>query len=225
MAKSNQRNKAIALREKGESIKEIAKIIKVSKSSVSIWCRDIVLTEKQIQELHNRMVSKSYVGRMKGAVMQHQKRLERASKEERIGINEIGELSKRDLLIALTALYWGEGSKKKRELSINNSDPEMVKFLIRIFRKLFNVEKERFIFRVGINIIHKSRDKEIKEYWSNVTRISLSQFRQTVFIKAKNKKKYSNFATHYGTLRINITKSIDIYYRMMGLIKGLNKEI
>lgn len=225
MAKSNERNKAIALRQKGKSIKQIAQKLKVSKSSVSLWCRDVTLSPKQIQSLHEKMVRGSYLGRMVGSKMQHEKRMQRVSESEKRGLEEIGKLSKRDLLISLIALYWGEGSKKKRELFINNSDPEMVQFLMKAFEELFDVKKDRFILAVGINIIHKHRDKEIREYWSDITNIPLEQFRKTIFIKAKNKKNYSNFATHYGTLRINISRSIDIYYRIMGLIKGLKNNI
>src|ERR1700735_2175098 len=100
MAKSEQRKKAVALRQKGESIKESAKIVKASKSSVSIWCQDIVLTKKQIQMLHKRMVTKSYSGRMKGARMQHEMRVKREREGAQLGMQEIGKLSKRDLLIA-----------------------------------------------------------------------------------------------------------------------------
>lgn len=123
----------------------------------------------------------------------------------------------------MTALYWGEGTKKKREFSLNNSDPEMVGFLMKIFRKILKIDEDRFIFNIGINVIHKKRDKEIKEYWSKVTGVPVGHFRKTIFIKAKNRKKYENFKTHYGTIRINIKKSIDIYYRTMGLIKGLTE--
>jgi len=56
MAKSKERNRAIELRKKGESIKVIAKKIGVSKSSTSIWCRDIILSPMQIQKLHESMV-------------------------------------------------------------------------------------------------------------------------------------------------------------------------
>lgn len=88
----------------------------------------------------------------------------------------------------LVALYWGEGSKKKRELFIINSDPEMIKFLLDAFRRLFKIENDRFILGVGINIIHKEREEEIKDYWSKITGIPKSRFRKTIFSKSKNKK-------------------------------------
>lgn len=221
MAKVIEREKAIHLRQNGKSIKNIARELYVSKSSASLWCRDVKLTSAQIKKLHGDMIRGSYAGRIQGAKIQHEKRIERERRAEIIGIKKIGKLSKRDLLIALTALYWGEGSKKKRELFIVNSDPDMVRFLLRLFRELFGIRDDRFILGVGINIVHKNRDGEIKKYWSKVTGISAERFRKTIFTRVKNKKKYKNFGNYYGMLRINVSKSIDIYNEIMGLIKGL----
>lgn len=222
MAKTLEKDKAIASRKKGESIKDIAKLLNIAKSTISIWCRDIKLTPSQISKLHKKMVSGSYAGRMKGARIQYEKRLNKIIEADKNGKKIIGSLSKRDLLIASVGLYWGEGSKKNRKLSLNNSDPKMVKFIIASFQKIWLVEKKDFVLRVGINNIHKKRDKEVRKYWSKITEIPLEQFRKTVFIKANNKKKYKNFRIHYGTLTIGVSKSSHIYYQMMGLINGLS---
>lgn len=225
MAKSRERNRAIELRKKGESIKAIAKKIGVSKSSVSIWCRDIILTSAQIKRLHESMVKGGYVGRMKGARAQYERRLRVIEQARENGKLAIGGLSERDLLISFISLYWGEGSKKSRQFAINNSDSEMVQFIIKAIRKLWGIKKERFVLTIGINQIYKKREKEVQNYWSKVTDMSKSQFRKTIFIKAKNKKHYDNFKNHYGTLTVKIKKSSDIYYKTMGLIKGLAESI
>jgi len=221
MAKSIEKNKALYFRQKGKSIKEIAKKIGVAKSTVSLWCRDIKLTADQLKNLHKRMIWGSYKGRLKGARIQYEKRLKRIKDAEDNGIKIIGKLSDRDLLLSGIALYWGEGSKKNRGAFFTNSDPEIIKFIIKWFRKIFNVRKEEFILRVGINKIHKKRVDEVINYWSKITKISKKQFRKTTLIKTKNKKFYNNFAIHYGTLTIKIKKSSGIYYQIMGLIKGL----
>jgi len=225
MAKVIERRKAINLRKKGKSIKTIAKVLNISKSTISIWCRDIKLTKKQIERLHESMVRGSYSGRIKGAKLQHEKRIKREKEAKILGIKEIGKLSERDLLMVLVALYWGEGAKKKREFFIVNSDPDMIKFMLNALRKIFTIKNDRFILGVAINTIHKGRDEEIKDYWSKITKIPKSRFRKTIFIKSKNKKIYDNFQNYHGMLRINISKSIDIYNRMIGLIRGLNVGI
>lgn len=221
MAKTKEKNKALELRNKGESIKDIAKNLGIAKSTVSLWCRDIVLTPKQTKRLYRKMVKGGYKGRMKGARVQYERRLKKIKDYQKKGIEEIGKLSNRDLLIAGLALYWGEGSKKTRCVSFCNSDPETIKFIIKFLKKVFKIKKNRLTAYIGINIIHKNRIEEVEDYWSRVTGISRNQFTKTTLIKARNKKNYSNFQTHYGTIIIKVRKSGDLYYRIMGLIKAL----
>lgn len=127
MAKFQKRIKARQLRRKGESVKEIAQKLKVAKGTASIWCRDIELTPRQIQNLHKRMVIGGYKGRLKGA------RLQKERKEQKIkyylieGIKDIGKLNKR-VFIAGLSLYWGEGSKKGVGVRFYNSNPSIIRF-------------------------------------------------------------------------------------------------
>ena len=51
MAKFKEKILARKLRKQGKSIKNIAKIINVSKSSVSRWCNDILLSGLQKENL------------------------------------------------------------------------------------------------------------------------------------------------------------------------------
>lgn len=51
MAKFKEKMLARELRFQGKSIKNIAKIIGVSKSTTSLWCNDIFLSETQKENL------------------------------------------------------------------------------------------------------------------------------------------------------------------------------
>jgi len=53
----------------------------------------------------------------------------------------LGVLSDRDLLIAGTALYAGEGSKTPGELRFANSDPAMIELFLRWRHALFDVDE------------------------------------------------------------------------------------
>jgi len=223
MAKSKEKNRAFKLRQKGESIKDIAKRLKIAKSTVSWWCRGIKLTPEQVQRLHEKMVKSGYKGRMKGARMQYKRRLKKIEKWKKKGIERIRRLSNRDLLIAGIALYWGEGARKRRGVSFSNSDPKMIKFMIRFFREVWKIDKSRFTGYIGINKIHKNRIEEVENYWSKTTKIPREQFTKTTLIKAKNKKDYKNFPVYYGTLTIKIRRSAELYYEIKGLIEALAK--
>ena len=171
------------------------------------------------------MVRGSYKGRLKGARIQYERRLERIKNAEKRGVELIGNLTNRDLLISGICLYWAEGSRKRRVAAFTNYDPETVKFMMKWFIRIFKVNKKDFSLRVGINKIHAGRLDEVISFWSKITKIPKCQFWKTTLIKTKNKKFYNNFPVHYGTITIRIKKSSDIYYQIMGLIKGLSNSI
>ena len=75
MAKSELKLKARKLRRSGISINKIAKKLTVSKSSVSIWTRDIFLSEGQLDKLRKSMVKGAEIGRLKSVLVKKEKKL------------------------------------------------------------------------------------------------------------------------------------------------------
>ena len=221
MAKSKEKNLAIILRREGKSVKDIARKLGVSKSTVSLWCRDIFLSKSQILRLHEKMVEGGYKGRLKGARMQYERRLEREKEFKKQGFGRISQLSDREFLVAGAALYWGEGQKKGREVRVSNSDPELIKFIIDWFKKEWGISYDRFTAFIIINKTHEKRLKEVENYWLEVTKFSRWQFTKTILVDRKNKKNYSNFPNHYGTLTIRIKKPTTLHHQIIGLIEGL----
>lgn len=221
MSKFKEKIKARELRKQGQSIKEIAKKLNVSKSSASIWCRDIELTKIQIARLDERKLKGGYKGRLKGAKIQREKYLKKVKKLEKEGFNQIRKLSKKDILIAGIALYWGEGNRKWHISGFGNSDSRMIVFMIFWFKKILGIDEKRLSLHVGINQIHENRIKKVEKYWSEITGIPKNQFTKTIFQKVKNKKIYKNHNSYYGTLHIRIRKSSDLQHKIHGLINAL----
>lgn len=223
MAKSKEQFLARGLRKNGLSIKEIAGKLRVSKSSASRWCSDILLTEEQTQKLHEKMVRGSYKGRMIGARMQKERKKKRIEECLLKARSDIFELTEKELLVAGLSLYWGEGSKSYSGVRFHNSDPAAIQFAMKWFKKSLKIEDDRFLMYVNINEIHKKRLGDVLKYWSEITKIPLGQFRKPILIKAKNKKFYENFSDHYGTLSIRIAKSGYLLYQILGWIKALKE--
>jgi len=221
MAKFLLKNKARELRRKGISVKKIAEYLKVSKSSASIWTRDIILTVEQLEKLRNAMLHGSELGRIKGAFIQKERRLKFIKESRNEGIAELSSINERELLIAGLALYWGEGSKKSQEVEFCNSDPKMIQFLLLWLKECFKIMPNEIKCCVGINQMHRKREKIVKDYWSEVSGIPISQFRKTSLKKVKNRKVYENFNEHYGTLSVIVTKPSRFYFKILGLIEGL----
>lgn len=221
MAKSIQRIKAREMRSKGMSINEIADLLSVSKSSASIWCRDIKLTKKQIKSLAKKQLIGSYIGRIKGAETQKRKRIKEIESLRNQGIKDIGKLTEKEFFTAGVALYWGEGLKTGGITGLVNSDPKVILFMIAWFKKFCDATNDNFICRVGINTLHHNRVKDVEKYWNKLTGIPLSQFTKTGLYKSTSKKIYENHNEHYGTLRIKIRKGARLQRKILGWIEGL----
>jgi len=223
MTKFIYKNKALRLRKNGKSINEIAEKLKIAKSTISLWCRDIKLTAKQIERLTKRQISGSYKGRMKFLERIRKERMKEVTLLRKQGINEIGKLTKRDLFIAGIAMYWSEGYTYSggEQVGFTNSDPKMILLILKWFKEICKISKDKIFLQVKINKIHKNRIKRIENYWSNLTKIPLLQFNKTILLKTKVKKVYPNPNIYYGTLRILIHGGTKLRRRINGWIAGL----
>lgn len=223
MAKYKLRLKARELRKKGNSVNEIARELQVSKSSVSWWVRDIVLTEIQIALLKEKESKGKELGRFKTMQIMREKRAKYIEEFDKAGSRRLSTLTKNEFFILGLSLYWAEGGKtiRNKRVEFCNSDPRMIKFLLLWLVTAFEVPKEDLRCVVGINQIHASREEIVKKYWSEVTEIPLDQFRKTSLKKVTSTKVYDNFDSHYGTLSVLVAKSTSLYFEIMGLIRAL----
>lgn len=221
MAKFAERKKARGLRRKGKSIKNIARMLNVTPGSVSLWCRDIMLTPQQIDRLRVGQIRAGYAGRMKGAQMQKERRLTLIEQLRQSARRDIKHLNKRELFLTGLGIYAGEGYKYRNVAGLTNSDPQIIKFMIRWFKEICNVTRDRFTCEVGINESHRYRIREVEKFWTQSTSIPLSQFRKPSFKKVKSKKIYENPEAHFGTLAIRIRKSAELEYKILGWLHAL----
>src|SRR6266568_887439 len=143
MAKSKEKLQAHKMRRLGMSINDIAKKLCVSKGSISLWCRDIVLTKTQRSVLHDNMINSGHKGRMLGAAANRQKRENNISIANEHAEKIIQNISERDLLLLGLGLYWGEGSKNtENRFTLVNSDPLIIKTIIRWLQEIMHVPQE-----------------------------------------------------------------------------------
>src|SRR5690606_1958280 len=113
---------------------------------------------------------------------------QRIKMNKELGADSMGLISKRDMLMIGYGLYWGEGYKYENcELGFTNSNLGIIKFYINWLR-LFNISKGDLIFRLTINEIFKSKEKEIKEFWIKNLQVRPEQFSATTFTKTTLKK-------------------------------------
>lgn len=175
--KLKERFKAQTLRRKGLPYSAILKQVSVSKSTISFWLRDVVLTPSQNEKL--------LVGRQRsrflGAKAQQQKRIEHTKRIISESKSEFIKLLKRPLFLAGLMLYWAEGDKHALErVKFTNSDPAMIQLMMRWFREVCHVPEEKFRIALHTHNLHSS--PEIKKYWQEVTKVRDYNF-QKVYVK------------------------------------------
>jgi len=218
--KLDEKFKARVLRRQGKSINEVKNILNVSKASVSLWVRDIVLTTKQ-----KKLLSKN--GRSVESI--EKRRLSRISNTQsktniaiEIAKKEITNISKNDLKIIGISLYLGEGGKTKRGIArLTNSDPAIIKIIMRFFREICRVEESKF--RGHIHTFSKNNKKESEKYWSKISGIPISQFYKT-YIKQSIASKNKRNTLQYGTFDVSVNDT-QLFLKILGWMNKLKELI
>jgi transcriptional regulator with XRE-family HTH domain len=210
------RAKARDLRKQGLNYEQIAAELGVSKSSVSLWVRDLPrpagLSPEACRERSAARVSEYWAA-------------ERPAREAALmvvrnaAMAEIGQLTERELLIAGAVTYWCEGGKNKPHrrddrVSFINSDPGLVRFFLR-FLEVAGVERELLIFRV---YVHENADvASAQHFWLDVTRARPAQFRPPTLKRNNPATVRKNTGSDYhGCLRIDVRRSASLYIKIEG---------
>lgn len=225
MAKSREKLRARELRAKGKSIKWIAKELLVSPGSVSLWCRDVRLSEEQIEQLQKQAKDPYYGKRLDNVLKQQRIRKEKTRRLKREGRELINEISKRELLLIGTALYWAEGYKKDSQAGLGSSDPIMILMIVKWLKECFGYKLDDLMFRVTVNEAHEYRIDSIVNYWANLLEVGRDKFHKPFYQRVKWKKVYENPEKYYGVLRIRVRKSVDFLRKIHGMIEGLKMNV
>jgi transposase-like protein len=215
-AKDELRAQARQLRADGQKYNDIAARLGVSKSSVSLWVRDLP-TPPRLSHEENRKRSAAGVRRYwetEGKV-----REARHAKERAAAAAEIGELTDREILIAGAIAYWCEGTKTKPHrqnycVIFTNSDPGLIRLFLR-FLDTAGVQRSDLVFSV---YIHETADvAAAHQFWLKVTQACPEQFLKPMLKGHKPKTTRRNVGEDYhGCLRINVHRSSALLRKIEG---------
>jgi predicted transcriptional regulator len=159
-----EQEEARRLRAENRTLQEIADKLGVSKSSVSLWVRDVPFTP-----------SKRRWGPQRRPNSLHEAKVRQIEELNAAGLERIGTLSEEAFLAAGIALYAGEGGKTGNEVVFANTDPAMVAFFCAWLRCFFDIDESRLRVRV---YLHEGLDRDAAEqFWSDVSGVPIAQFR------------------------------------------------
>ncbi len=214
--KTLEKKKAIVLRKQGESIKDIAKALGVAKSSISVWVRDVQLTKKQLSELSRGGFSKDVIEKRRTTRLSNEQ-IKRESIMHLAG-KDITKISKYELRLIGLCLYWGEGGKTNQGIArVSNSDPVVIKVMMRFFREISLVEEKKF--RGHIHTYSHLNAKVAEKYWSEVSGIPCKQFYKT-YIKKSISSLGKRDKLPYGTFDIYVCDT-KLFLGIMGQIQKI----
>jgi len=213
------KQEAQKMRGKGISYNKIVSKLHIPKSTVSDWCKDVKLTEKQINKLYAAKKQGAIKGSFIAAKRKQDKRIFQTREMFKKGFQEIGKLTKRERLVIGIALYAAEGTKIDKGCCLSNSDPKVIKFMVHWFQEFGNVSKEKF--RGAIWLHEGLNEAKAKQFWSEVTDIPLSQFYKTYRAKDKKfSKKIRKNIHEYGIFSFYVNDT-NLLRKIMGWIGGI----
>jgi hypothetical protein len=220
-AKDDLRETAMAMRSEGRSYREIREVVGVSKSTLSLWLRDVPLTEDQQRALDQRAPAATTSRHAQNRALAAQRRA-RIRAEARAQIPGLGES---ELFVAGVVAYWAEGAKNKpwrtgQAVAFMNSDPRLIQLFLSWLR-LVGVSPARLIFRLHI---HESADAaEAVAFWSKTVDAPASQFGNTT-LKVHNPKTVRKNVgeQYYGCLVVYVRNSAALNLQIEGWFEGLS---
>ncbi|MGW5973098.1 hypothetical protein [Streptomyces sp. NPDC055186] len=217
-AKDGLRAKARELRLRGWTYDRIEAELGCSRSSVSLWVRDLPKPER------TRTPEESAAIARRGWEAKLRIRDEERQRTKEAAEQAIGDLSPRELFLVGVGLYWAEGGKDKpydrrENVTFVNSDPGMVKVFL-AWLDLVGVERERLRFTV---MIHENADVAGAErYWAELVHADRRAFNKTTLKRHNPKTVRKNVGDACrGCLVIKVLKGADLYRRIEGSWYGI----
>lgn len=217
MARIDEHKKALALRKSGMSYSQISNILKINKSTLSGWLKDLPLSKERVLELraHNPVRIARYQETMR------KKRTTRRDDVYESVCKDMqgGKMSKE--IYAGFYLYWAEGTKSAPcTVALTNSDPSMIIFFIAWLTKLG-------VSRSDMKVkLHLYSDMDISAsitFWSQKIGIPKTQFYKPYIKETTSISKIYKGMFAHGTCSV-VYHNRDVYEYVLAVIKYLQEK-
>ncbi len=194
--KSAEKQRALFLRAQGLSYNDILKEVGVSKSTLSLWLRDIPLTDEQIAQIENKISA----GREKFSRNERKRRDIRWGEYRLEAEGEYEFLSSNPQFMFGLALYIGEGSKTNQNgLCLSNCDPRVISSGLRFFETIGIPDGS---MRCAIHLHPGLCVTTAEQYWQNVTGLASTSFQKTTAALSRASAGHKVNIQRYGTCHI-----------------------
>ena len=183
------------------SLGAIAAELEVSKSSVSLWVRDIELTPQQEAALLEQNPARN--GQLLGMRVRRNR-----CREQRIAAQQHGrDLARRHEPehVAGCMLYWAEGSKARNVAQLVNADSDLMRTFLSFLRSYYDVTDGRVALSINCFLGHGLSLEEIEAWWLARLDLPSTCLRKAVVNRPSSaSKRLKGHILPYGTARISV---------------------
>jgi hypothetical protein len=214
---------AVKMRREGWSYSVIKRKLDVSKSTLSYWLRLIPFCPNAVEVLR---ISKALAV---SAQVRSVQKIESIQHAHIQALQDIGTMTKRDLLMFGLGLYLGEGSKAQEEVRIVNSDPDTIRIGVAWLKKACEVPDENLSLKV-----HAYPDTDVdaaERFWSETSGIPRAQFTRAVIDRRTEKKAQNKGKLPYGTAHVKVralgqkTCGVLLHRRIMAWLETVKRKM
>ncbi|MFZ3043922.1 MAG: hypothetical protein WA058_02330 [Minisyncoccia bacterium] len=226
------RNRALKLRLVGKSYNEIRDSLGVPKSTLSGWFKHVVLSDAASARLRSRssLGSATLIKRNK---LQTKKAIHRAREIQESAKKKIPVLTKRDLLVVGTVLYWAEGYKRLKikdgkermdhTISFVNADAEMISVFVQFLQNILRIPSEKI--RLTMRLYAHINENEARAHWMRATGLSCGRFFKTTFLVSGASKGIRPFnRLPWGSLQVEVCDTAK-FHHLIGMIEGVKEKL
>lgn len=217
-----RREKAIRMRiEKQLGYGEIAKELKVPKSTLSYWLKDLPLSEERILELRRTNWSKGEASRERFRDTMRKKKEAKAIEIFKLYQKRLSKLPREAFFVAGLALYMGEGDKRNpARVGLVNTDPNLINFFVTWLVSFFNIPREKI--KVHLNLYQNMNISQEEIFWRKTIKFPSKQFYKSSIRKFHKSSFSYKDASRHGTCGIyfnSVEKKTELMMAMKALVE------
>lgn len=194
------KEQAIKLRHQGKSYREISEKLKVAKSTLNGWLKNVEITHDQKEQLLTQWKEGLRKARLRSCEVKRERKLESIHQSQLSAQQFINSLTLNNkvLELFLAGLYLGDGFKVNGRLGLGNANPQIVYLFLSLIRQLYSINESK----LGAEIFARADQSPelLVDYWSKLLDIPKNQFHRTQRdARAKNPTR----PDYYGVCAVN----------------------
>ena len=185
------------------SFKKIGERFNIPSSTIRNWCYDLPVSKSEVLIIRNAKIR------------------QKLKNSEISVISKIGFIDKDKAKFLAAILYGCEGSKYPSSNAVNftNSDPCLVLSFLKLLKKSFNLDRNKFSLHLQIHTTHNYKD--LKRFWSNLLNLPGTCFIKPTVREPKGKKHRNNYL---GTCTLRY-RDYRIQLKLIGIFETFVKTV